>query len=42
MGKTREGIKRYKLPGIKEISNKDTLYSTAKYSHYFVITLSGI
>ena len=24
------------------ISNKDMLYSTGKYSHYFVITLNGV
>ena len=34
------GIK--KLPGIKYISSKDILYSTGKYSHYFVITLSEV
>ena len=36
------GIKRYKLLGIKSISNKDILYSKGKYSHYFVLTLNGV
>ena len=26
---------------VKKLSNKDILYSTRKYSHYFVITLNG-
>ena len=39
-GKVEEGIKRNKLS--KKINNKDILYSTVKYSHYFVITLNGV
>ena len=37
-----QGIKRYKSLCIKQISNQDTLYSTEKYSHYFIITLNGV
>ena len=37
-----EGIKREKLLYIKYISYKDILYSSGKYSHYFIITLNGI
>ena len=33
------GIKRYKLLYIKQISNKDTMYSTENHSKYLVITL---
>ena len=33
------GIKRYKLPYTKQISNKDTMYSTENHSKYLVITL---
>ena len=36
------GIKKYKLLCIKYINNKDILYSTGKYSHYFIITLGGV
>jgi len=27
---------------IKQINNKDILYSTGKYSYYFIITLNGV
>ena len=33
---------KHKLLCIKQISNKDILNSTGKYSHCFVITLSGV
>ena len=36
------GIKRYKLLCIKQISNKDILYSTGNYSHYLIITFNGV
>ena len=36
------GINRYELLCIKWISNRDMLYSTAKSSHYFVITYNGV
>ena len=36
------GIKRHKLLCIKEISDRVILYSTGKYSHYFVITLNRV
>ena len=35
------GIKRYTLPYIKQITNKDLLYSTGNYTQYFVITYKG-
>ena len=37
-----EGTKRYKLLCIKQISSKDTLYSTGNYSHYLLITFNGV
>ena len=44
MGKRQEqkGIKRYKLLCVKWISNKDVLYKTGKYNHYFVIPLKEV
>ena len=44
MGKRQEqkGIKRYKLLCVKWISNKDVLYKTGKYNHYFVILLKEV
>ena len=41
-GKIECGVKRYKQLCIKYISNKDTFYSTGKYSYYFAITLNGV
>ena len=41
-GKMGYGMKRYKLLCIKQISNKDILYSIGRYSQYFVITLNGV
>ena len=41
-GKTGMGIKRYTLLCVKQISNKDILYSTGKCSHNFIMTLNGI
>ena len=38
--KEKYGIKRHKLLSIKYMSHKDILYSTGKYSHYFVIILN--
>ena len=35
-------IKSQKLLCIKKLSNKDILYKTWKYSHYFIITLNGV
>ena len=35
------GISRYKLLYIKQISNKDLLYSTGNYTQYLVITYNG-
>ena len=32
----------YKVLCIKQISNKDILYSTKTYSHYLVITGNGV
>ena len=46
MGRQREKlgvwIKRYKQLCIKQIHNKDKLYSTGSYSHYLVITFNGM
>ena len=36
------GINRYKLLYIKQISNKDLLYSTGNYIQYLVINYNGI
>ena len=36
------GIKRYKLLCTKQISNKDILYSTGNYSHYYYFFLSFV
>ena len=36
--KLEYGIKRGTLPNIKQINNKDLLYSTGNYSPYFIIT----
>ena len=33
------GIKRFELLCIKQVGNKDILYNSWKYSHYFVIIL---
>ena len=33
------GTQRYNLLCIREISNKDILYNTGKYRHYFIIIL---
>ena len=41
-GGANKGYGINKLLCIKQISNKDILYSTEKYSHYFVITLNGV
>ena len=41
-GESEVGISKYKLLCIKYISNKDVLYNTGTYSHYFVITLNGV
>ena len=38
----RYGIKRYKLLGMKQIGNKDVLYSVGNYSQYFVISFNGV
>ena len=35
------GINRYTLLYVKEISNKDLLYSTKNYIQYFVIIYNG-
>ena len=35
------GINIYKLLHIKQITNKDLLYSTGNYTQYFVITYKG-
>ena len=35
-------FKRYKLLCIKQISNKDILYSTENYMHCIVITYNGV
>ena len=35
------GISRYKLLYIKQINNKDLLYSTGNYIQYLVITYNG-
>ena len=35
-------VKRHKLLCIKQASSKDILYSTGKYSHYFLIMLNGV
>ena len=35
-------FKRHKLLHIKQISNKDILYSTGKYCHWSIITLNGV
>ena len=35
------GIHRYPLPYIKQINNKDLLYSTGNYIQYLVITYNG-
>ena len=35
------GINRYTLPYIKQINNKDLLYSTGNYIQYLVITYNG-
>ena len=35
------GVNRYTLLYIKQISNKDLLYSTGNYTQYFVITYKG-
>ena len=35
------GINMYNLLYIKEINNKDPLYSTGNYTQYFVITYEG-
>ena len=35
------GIKRYKLLCIKQMSNKDILYSIGNYSHCLIITFNG-
>ena len=35
------GIKRYTLLYIKQINNKDLLYSTGNYIQYLVITYKG-
>ena len=40
-GKRACVIRRYKLLYIKLINNKVLLYSTGKYSQYFVITYNG-
>ena len=34
-------MNRYKLLYIKELSNKDLLYSMGNYAHYLVITYNG-
>ena len=41
-GESEVGISKYKLLCIKYISNKDVLYNTGTYSHYFVINLNGV
>ena len=38
----RYGIKRYKLLCKIQISNKDILYSTGKYTHWLLITLNEV
>ena len=35
------GINRYELLYIKQICNKDLLYSTGNYSYYLIITYNG-
>ena len=40
--KKEYGINRYKLLYIKQISNKDLLYSTGNYTQYLIITYNGI
>ena len=35
------GISRYKLLNIKQVTNKDLLYSAGNYTQYFVITYKG-
>ena len=35
------GINRYTLPYIKQINNKDLLYSTGNYIQYLLITYNG-
>ena len=42
-GKDREKrVKRYQNTIYKIIGNKDMLYSTEKYSHYFIVTKYGV
>lgn len=41
-GRQRCEIKRYKLLSINQISNKDILFSTGNYSHYFVIIFTEV
>ena len=40
--KWRYGIKRYKFLYIKYIIRKDMLWSTRNYSHFSVITSTGV
>ena len=35
------GIRRCTLPYIKQVINKDLLYSTGNYIHYIVINYNG-
>ena len=36
------GINKYKLVCIRSISNRDILYSTESYSHYFITTFNEV
>ena len=36
------GINKYKLVCIRLISNRDILYSTESYSHYFITTFNEV
>ena len=36
-----DGIYRYKLPHVKQLSSDDLLYSTGNNIHYLVITHNG-